>query len=196
MRGPADHCRADEAYPCPVAWTTRARVVVSVVLLAGCAEHVSSPRIERDESDEAVDIVVDHYAGFDDPNGIHFTEEEARCTAERIVRSVGLVRLDELGLAVEAGTPPELSEPALSEEEGDAVFAAIEECIDLEGQFVESAGGNASEAELRCVARRYFATDLPRRALLLSGYDAELHAEIDEALDQAGSQCGVVWTPD
>jgi hypothetical protein len=164
-------------------------VVCALLLAAACAEHASSSPIE-------VDIVAGHFAGFDDPNGLHFTDEEARCTAERIVRSLGVARLGELGLAVDADTPPELSEPPLTQEEGDAVFAAIDECIDLEGQIVDFiAGGDVSEAQAGCVARRYLATDLPRRALL-SGYDPELNAEIDATMDQAAGQCGLVWAPD
>lgn len=168
----------------------RAQVVGCALLLAAaCAEHASSSPID-------IDVVADHFAGLDDPNGLHFTDEEARCTAERIVRSLGHDRLDDLGLGIDPDTPPELSDPPLTQEEGDAVFAAIEECIDLEEQVVDFfAGGDVSEAQAACVARRYLATDLPRRALL-SGYDPELNVEIDAAIDEAASQCGLVRAPD
>jgi hypothetical protein len=165
-------------------------VGVCAVLLAGCAEHASSSPIE-------VDIVAERYAGLDDPNGLHFTNDEARCTAERVVQSVGPARLRELGLAVDPDTPPELSEPPLTEEEADAVFAAIEACIDLERQLVEVlAGGSASEGEATCVASRYLATDLPRRAILSGSYSPELNAEIDAVLDEAAGHCRVASTPD
>lgn len=193
---------AGNAYRCCVAWARGGGVVLFGVLLIGCADNGSSSPSEPDqgaapdESAAAVDIVAGHFAESDDPNGLHFTEEEARCTSQHIVRSLGLVRLEELGLAIDAGTPPELSEPPLSSAEGDAVYAAIEQCIDVEGQLVAAlAGGDATEGQLRCVARRYLETGLPRRALV-SGYDPELNAEIDAAISEAGSQCSVHWPTD
>jgi hypothetical protein len=181
------------------------------MLLAACADHADSSPIEPNGSAEpgeagesgaagaAVDIVADRYArsGADDPNAVHYTDEEARCTAERIVRSLGVDRLVELGLVIDSATPPELVEPPLTEDEGDAVFAAIEACVDLEAQMMDVlAGGDASESDVSCVVRQYLATDLPRRAILARGYDPQLNAEIQSTLEEAGRRCGAVFVPD
>jgi hypothetical protein len=128
------------------------------------------------------------------------SDDEPGCVAEQVVTRIGLERLREVGLDVDAGTPPRLWQPELAEAEGDQVFAAYEHCIDFEQRdvdgFVEDDG--LTEDEARCVSRAYRASGIPRIHGLEEphGAPADLtparraaHEDLDVFLDAAKDAC-------
>jgi AraC-like DNA-binding protein len=112
--------------------------------IAGCAEHASSSPIE-------VDIVAERYAGLDDPNGLHFTNDEARCTAERVVPSVGPARLRELAAAPSWKARFGLVDRVLADAMDDAVGAGRHPDPEIVGawQELERRRGDVSISEIQ-----------------------------------------------
>lgn len=130
-------------------------------------------------------------AGESDPNAIQYTTEEADCAADVIVAGVDANRLEELGLDLDQRAAPELTQPPLTSEEGDVIYRAFEECLDLRSQLIDTLPGGASldRSEAECVADRYLASGVLREGLLTSDFDPDLNSRIDAALVDATEIC-------
>lgn len=129
--------------------------------------------------------------GESDPNGLQFTAAEADCAAEKIADAVERPRLEELGLGVDSGVGPELSEPPLTTSEGDAVFAAYEACLDLPAQVTTllKSGGSMTDDVAECVADAYVESGIMREALLNPQFNQEVNDRIDAVLAEAEAEC-------
>jgi len=141
-----------------------------------------------DDEARAVELFVQQFGSYDDPNGLQFTAEEALCAAEASVEALGMERLVELGFDPDA---PDLGglDDTLTAAESDAMYQAIAGCIDLETQLAamfEQSG--MTEDVARCVAQRYLDTGLAEQAIA-GDYDEALNEEIDAALTEATEAC-------
>ena len=138
----------------------------------------------------AVELFTEQFAGYDDPNGLRFTDEEARCAAEAAVQALGLARLVELGFDATAEDLSALDDAALDDDESDAMYQAIAGCIDFAAQLTDIfVQGGIDEAAARCVAERYLETGLAQQSMT-SDYDPALNDQIDAALAEARRACG------
>jgi hypothetical protein len=169
---------------------------VALAVLAGCSGAAGEPglagsglsrrrdaAVTEDETAAAVDRVASHLDVRADPNGPQFSAEESVCVAERVVSDLGVARPVELGLHGDGGDPPFLREPPLDGHEADLVFAAITACVDMRGQVIGLfASGGASTPAAACMADRYLASELPRRALMADVTDDALSFEIEAML--------------
>lgn len=143
--------------------------------------------LSADEA-KAVELFVQQFGSYDDPNGLQFTAEEALCAAEASVEALGMERLVELGFDPEAADLGGLDD-TLTAAESDAMYQAIAGCIDLETQLAamfEQSG--MTEDVARCVAQRYLDTGLAEQAIA-GDYDPALNEEIDAALTEATEAC-------
>lgn len=129
--------------------------------------------------------------GDSDPNALKFSSEEADCTADAIVTELDVARLEELGLDLDEGVAPVLTQPPLTIEEGDIVFGAFEACVDLPSQIGASfaADPTLDEQGAKCVTDEYLASGLVREALLGGGFDQDLNDRIDATLADAYHTC-------
>lgn len=149
---------------------TRLRPLLGLgVLLAGC--HDSGPgdegaRTDRDERDDrdraaAVAVVAEDLEVY--PRAQLRDDEEAACVAGAIVDGVGLERLAEVGLDVDAGTPPRLWRPEITEAEGRTVYAAYDGCLDLAGGDVEAYMADGLDREqAECASDAYRSSGIPQ----------------------------------
>jgi hypothetical protein len=172
--------------------------LAALVLVAGCAKSADGRGGEGalDESSDAgraVEILaVNNFSDSGDVNAVQFTPDEARCTAEAVVGALGVVRLQELGLELGAGSEPTLVEPPLTTAEADAVFAAITGCVDVEGQITDMlVRGRVPEDDAECVARGFVDSGIIRRTLLTDEDHQPSADEVNGALSSAGLACGV-----
>jgi hypothetical protein len=129
--------------------------------------------------------------GDSDSNGLQFTSEEADCAADAIAAGFDTARLEDLGLDLDEQAAPELTQPPLTTEEGDIVYRAFEECVDIRSQVSEIFASDPSldEQAAACVADQYLASGLMREALLDQGFDQDLIDRIDAALADAIDTC-------
>ena len=166
----------------PVRW-----VLGGALALAALAACSIDPRAL--DSGELRQLIVRGLEEADQENALHFTEGEAECTADRVMDAISDDRLKDLGVDEGFG----LSTLDFSPREQDAVFAALQECVDLVDQVSEVLGADADlpEAEARCMAERYVASGPFREAIFAERFDAELNQRIDAELAAAAQACGV-----
>lgn len=82
--------------------------------------------------------------------------------ATQVVAEVGLDRLEEVGLGLQTETAPTLWQPELTEAEGDMVYGAYDDCLDLERRDVEGfMTDGLTEAQARCVSQGYRGSGIP-----------------------------------
>jgi hypothetical protein len=169
--------------------------LLPLVVAAGCAQAADDRALdEGSDEDRAVEILTATAMHLsEDVDSLHYTREEARCSAEGIVGSLGVSRLEDLGLGLASRTPPRLQEPPLTTEEADAVYVAITGCIDLEGQMTDAllVRGRLPEDAARCVVRRLIDEGLVRQQLLADAEHRPPPHQVDNALADAGDACGV-----
>jgi hypothetical protein len=165
-----------------------------LVLAVGACSPGGGVRPDEDASDigaeeQAVEQLTAEFAGMDDPNGVRFSEDEARCAAEAVVEALGADRVVDLGPDPAAGDAAGLTDAALDPEEQGAVYEAMTGCIDLEAQMTDLlVASGVTEDIAGCVAQRYLATDLAQQSMM-GGDDPELNTEIDSALAEAYAAC-------
>ena len=156
------------------------------------APDTTAPGVEA-----TTERVAGWFAHRSDPNGLQFTADEADCAADAVVDALGVARIEELrtDAANDVGGPDEgldlLQEPPLDAAESDTVFAAMTGCIDLADQVTDLflASGKPPETA-RCMAERYMATDVLRKAIMAARADPELMADINRALTEVESARG------
>jgi hypothetical protein len=166
----------------PVRWVLGG--ALALVGVVGCSVD---PRAL--DSGELRQLIVRGLEEADQENALHFTEDEAECTADRVMDAISDDRLKDLGVDEGFG----LSTLDFSRQEQDAVFDALQGCVDLVDQVSEVLGADADlpEAEARCMAERYIASDPFREAIFAKRFDAELNRRIDAELAAAAQACGV-----
>jgi hypothetical protein len=108
------------------------------------------------------------------------------------VVELGVPRLEEMGLDVAAGAGPDMTEPPLTADEADAVFAAMDDCMDIESQLADLlVDGNVAEDDAACIAEEFHASGMTRRTVLADDEHQPAAEEVDAALNDAGEACGV-----
>lgn len=126
-----------------------------------------------DADQEYVDAAMETYDSETDP----FTEDEARCVAESVVRPLGADRLQELGVTPDdfRGDTEALPD-GLDDDEANEVVDGIDGCINLSDLFMQelTADQSLSEESTKCL-RDAFDDDFVRRivvTMLTEGEDA------------------------
>jgi hypothetical protein len=148
--------------------------------------------------DETATRVASWFTSQSDSNGLRFTPDEADCAARTVVDGLGVTRIEELrrDVADEFGNEGDgvevLQQPPLDTDEADLVYEAITGCIDFTAQMTDVLVDNGTpRAAARCMAERYLATDVPRRAIMAAETDPELMGEINAALADVATACGI-----
>ena len=176
-----------------------AALAIALVMVPACSEDESGaqpdPRSPGEDDAAAVEIVT---AGLlATPRADFRADDEARCVATQVVAEVGVDRLAEVGLGLETETPPTLWQPELTEAEGDMVYGAYDDCLDLERRDVEGfMTDGLTEAQARCVSQAYRGSGIPRVHMLEPPHGATLapdrvaaHEDLDVYLDAAKRAC-------
>ena len=165
-------------------------MVSSALLLAACGGGVEDRASEAPDRQAVLRLIEQEVRNeSEDPNALQLADE-APCVANGLVEELGTDRLVELGLDVDAGTPPDLQVPPMSNAEADEVLAVFGACVDLVQQVAAALAGDAQPtSEVRCIAARYVDTQALRDALFSDGYDPEVNAHVDEALADAAAAC-------
>jgi hypothetical protein len=174
-------------------------LAIALVVVPACTDDESAAQPERSspgpDHAAAVEIIT---AGLQTvPRAEFRADDEARCVATQVVAEIGLDRLEEVGLGLDTETPPTLWQPALTEAEGDMVYGAYDECLDLERRDVEGfMTEGLTEAQARCVSRGYRGSGIPRVHMLEPPHGATLapdrvaaHEDLDVYLDVAKRAC-------
>jgi hypothetical protein len=162
-------------------------VLAAALVAAACSTASDDGR--RSDQERLLQSVLEQ--GSDDANSLTFDRAAAACAAARLVDDLGPDRLRALGLDVPSRRGPELAEPPLTEGEGDLVFAAFDDCLDLEAQLAGAFArdGGLPDDVAACVAARYVASGVLRDALLAPGFDAALDARIDDEVGRGIETC-------
>jgi len=138
------------------------------------------------QSLDLTDVIAESLDAIDEFGAISFTSAEAKCTADLVVRAIDGGRLIELG----AASGEDLTQMVWSPDERDLVFAAVEQCVDLEDQLTELFVVDGADPEFAaCVAELYAASDVLPEALFSTEPDADLDGRIDAALRSAVADC-------
>lgn len=156
-------------------------------MLAGCSRTTSEDR--RGPQERLLQSVFEQ--GAEEANALVFDSSQAACAAHAVVRNLGAVRLQQLGLDVPSRQGPELTEPPLTPEETDLVYAAFDDCIDLVDQIGATIGRDSGLPTdvARCVADVYVDSGVLREALFAANFNGMLNARIDSVLADAAQAC-------
>jgi hypothetical protein len=172
--------------------------LVALLLTTGCARSadggggVGGLDEDSDEGRAVEILAAANFQDSEDVNAVQYTRDEAHCAAQGVVGSLGVSRLQELGLELDAGTKPTLEEPPLTTAEADAVYAAITGCVDVAGQITDMlVRGRLSEDDALCVAQGFVDSGVLRHTLLADTEHQPPAEEVDDALSSAGEACGV-----
>jgi hypothetical protein len=166
-------------------------VLIAAGLLVGCGGGDGGD--EGDSAEEraaAVELMTGLFAQSSDPNAVlSFDARQAGCAAEAVVDTLGIERLEELGMDLATGEPPTMAEPPLGTAEAREVYGGIGDCIDLTTRVAEEfRRGGLDEAAARCAAEHYLDTPVARDALAGSA-DPALPPKIDAAMAEAVTAC-------
>ena len=166
-------------------------LVRSVVVLAAIGALVGACGSDDDDArdDAALEATIaDVLVGVDDPSALQYTAAEASCVATDVVDAIGADRLRSLG--VEEDDFVALTALDLTDEEGDVVYDALDDCLDLQAQLAGMIGGPSVAQPVKdCAAERYIASGLFREALLTPEFDEGLNRRIDLELSEAFAAC-------
>jgi hypothetical protein len=151
-------------------------VLSGLLFIAACGDDDGGGGSDLSaEEQEYVDAAM---AEFDPAEAEPLTEDDARCVVTSMVESLGVDRLEELGITPETfgdddGAPfPE----GLTEDEANSVVDGFDGCLDLSALFAESMAGDPSidDETKECLADA-FDSDTVRRifvTMLTEGEDA------------------------
>jgi len=140
---------------------------------------------EGDLSSEEQEFVDAAMAEYDAEEAAPLTEDDARCIVQSMVESVGVDRLDELGITPEQfGSQDDAPFPeGLTEEEANGVVDGFEGCIDLSGLFLDGmAEDETLSAEAKECLADAFDEDTIRRIFVTMLTEGEDALEQDEDL--------------
>jgi hypothetical protein len=130
-----------------------------------------------DLSDEEQAYVDEAVEGFDPDRDAPMTEDDARCIATSMVETLGVDRLEEMGLTPESfASDAELPDGAVSEADARTMVDGISDCIDLRELFLAgfTEDESLSPEAVECLSEQ-FDEDLVTRSmvvLLSEGEDA------------------------
>jgi hypothetical protein len=176
-----------------------AALAIALVVVPACTDDESEAQPERSSlgPDHAAAVEIITAGLLTVPRADFRVNDEARCVATQVVAEIGLDRLEEVGLGLETETPPSLWQPELTEAEGDLVYGAYDDCLDLERRDVEGfMTDGLTEAQARCVSHGYRGSGIPRIHMLEPPHGTTLapdrvaaHEDLDEFLDAAKQAC-------
>ena len=176
-----------------------AALAIALVVVPACTEDESGGQPERSSAGPrhaaAVEIITAELLAL--PRADFGADDEARCVATHVVAELGLERLGEVGLDLETETAPTLWQPELTEAEGDVVYGAYDDCLDLERRDVEGfMTDGLTEAQARCVSQGYRGSGIPRVHMLEPPHGTTLgpdrlaaHEDLDVFLNAATQAC-------
>jgi hypothetical protein len=176
-----------------------AALTIALVVVPACTDDESAAQPERSlpgpDQAAAVEIITAELLAL--PRADFRADDEARCVATHVVAELGLDRLEEVGLDLETDTPPTLWQPELTEAEGDMVYGAYDDCLDLERRDVDGfMSDGLTEAQARCVSQGYRGSGIPRVHMLEPPHGETLapdrvaaHEDLDMFLDAAKQAC-------
>lgn len=161
--------------------------LVGLVAGAGCAR--GAPVDARGPQERLLQSVFEQSA--EEANSLAFDATAAACAARAVVRDLGAVRLQQLGLDVPSRQGPELTEPPLTTEEADLIYMAFVECLDLVAQLGATIGRDSGmPADVSaCVASGYVESGVLREALFADELSGTLASRIDSVLADAARAC-------
>jgi hypothetical protein len=145
--------------------------------------------------DRALGVEVVAAGLTDYPRAELRSDDEVRCVAEGIVDGLGIERLAELGLDVDAEEGPLLYGPDMTGDDADAVYAAYDDCLGFRRRDVEQfVADGLSEAEAGCVSDAYRASGIPRAHLVEPPHTGEpdrieVHDHLETFLEAAETAC-------
>jgi hypothetical protein len=176
-----------------------AALAIALVVVPACTDDESAAQNDRSspgpDHAAAVEIITADLLAV--PRAEFRADDEARCVATHVVAELGLDRLEEVGLVLETETPPTLWQPELTEVEGDMVYGAYDDCLDLERRDVEGfMTDGLTEAQARCVSHGYRGSGIPRVHMLEPPHGTTLgpdrlaaHEDLDVFLSAAKQAC-------
>ena len=174
-------------------------LAITLVVVPACTDDESAAQNDRSspgpDHAAAVEIITADLLAV--PRAEFRADDEARCVATHVVAELGLDRLEEVGLVLETETPPTLWQPELTEVEGDMVYGAYDDCLDLERRDVEGfMTDGLTEAQARCVSHGYRGSGIPRVHMLEPPHGTTLgpdrlaaHEDLDVFLSAAKQAC-------
>lgn len=109
--------------------------VVSVLVLAACGDDDGGSGALSSDEQAFVDEAMEE---FDAEDAAPLTEEEARCIAEEMVGTLGVDRLEDLGIEPSDFADDEAFPEGLTEDEATEVVDRWDECFDLSELFMQS----------------------------------------------------------
>ena len=175
-----------------------AALAMALVTLA-CTHDGSAAQADRSSPgpDDAAAVEVITADLLVAPRADFRADDEAHCVATHVVTDLGVDRLEEVGLELGTGTPPRLWQPELTEAEGDMVYDAYADCLDLERRDIEGyMTDGLTEAQARCVSRGYRGSGIPRVHMLEPPHGTTLspdriaaHEDLDVFLNAATQAC-------
>jgi hypothetical protein len=168
-------------------------------MVQACSDDEPATQPDRPEpgADDAAAVEIIAADLLAVPRADFRADDEAPCVATRVVAELGLDRLEDVGLDLEAEAPPTLWQPELTEAEGDMVYEAYDACLDLERRDVEGyMADGLTEAQARCVSRGYRGSGIPRIHMLEPPHGTTLgpdrraaHEDLDVFLSAARQAC-------
>lgn len=178
----------------------RTRLLISILAIgsvgiAACGDnersstsaHPTTPGADDAEANAMVNAIAATLDAIDEEGAITFTADEATCLSQRVVASIGVDRLVELG----ADAGDDLTSLTWTPDERGIVFDHLASCVDIEAQLTALfARDPAVPPEVAaCVGESYAASDVLPEALFSVEPDDDLSQRIDEALGTAFASC-------
>ncbi len=162
------------------------RIVLAIAVLSGLVACGDDAGDGGDASAELVAAIAGEIATPDEPDDLPIPAENAQCMASDIVESIGVDRLNALGVTPES-VPDELSEVDLSDAEVATVVDIQLGCVDIRALIAESivTGGGFSAESATCLAEAVPDGVLRDVGLAEIGGDAELAASSQAAFEAA-----------
>ena len=148
-------------------------VAVLLAVVGACADEAdpegASGGGSSDLTEEEQEYVDAALESFDPAEEAPMTEDDARCIATSMVESLGVDRLEEMGLTPESFSEEgDLPEVAVQPDEAEELVDGITGCIDIRDLFLaglNESGSLSAEAE-ECLAEA-FDEDLVKRTMVV-----------------------------
>jgi hypothetical protein len=172
----------------------RLLMAVMAVALVACGDDDDDAGAGGDDDGEAREELVTALAGTGDEQ---FSEEESRCMAEALVDAVGVETLEEADVVTQIEENPDgtLSDwgVQLSDAQGEQLYTAANECVDLRALFMEGMTESGASAEAAECVSNAVDDEIFQRVIVLSLTEGEEaldgDAELTAAFQEAGTAC-------